>query len=122
MAHANGDRGLSCPPRRWALRAVLGHPVTPGPALPGLFVYPLDEYTTVIGFEAVIADRVVTVQIKDKAKIEGGHVEAAGIRAATVTGKRAGGLWQDLGVAGVSGRLKGSSGIGQRVPRVGNPV
>uniref|UniRef100_A0A452R7J4 von Willebrand factor A domain containing 5B1 n=1 Tax=Ursus americanus TaxID=9643 RepID=A0A452R7J4_URSAM len=36
----------------------------------GLFVYPLDEYTTVIGFEAVIADRVVTVQIKDKAKME----------------------------------------------------
>uniref|UniRef100_A0A452FVG9 von Willebrand factor A domain containing 5B1 n=1 Tax=Capra hircus TaxID=9925 RepID=A0A452FVG9_CAPHI len=32
----------------------------------GLFVYPLDEYTTVIGFEAVIGDRVVTVQIKDK--------------------------------------------------------
>ncbi|CAI9165591.1 unnamed protein product [Rangifer tarandus platyrhynchus] len=57
----------------------------------GLFVYPLDEYTTVIGFEAVIADRVVTVQIKDKAKIEGGHFEATGIRAATVTGKRVGG-------------------------------
>ncbi|KAB0380535.1 hypothetical protein FD755_008319 [Muntiacus reevesi] len=57
----------------------------------GLFVYPLDEYTTVIGFEAVIADRVVTVQIKDKAKIEGGHFEATGIRAATVTGKRGGG-------------------------------
>ena len=113
MAHANGDRGLPCPPRRWALRAVLGRPVTPGPTLPGLFVYPLDEYTTVIGFEAVIADRVVTVQIKDKAKIEGGHVEAAGIRAATVTGKRAGRLWQDLGAAGVSGRPKGSSGIGQ---------
>ncbi|XP_057561499.1 von Willebrand factor A domain-containing protein 5B1 [Hippopotamus amphibius kiboko] len=52
----------------------------------GLFVYPLDEYTTVIGFEAVIADRVVTVQIKDKAKMEGGHFDATGIRAATVTG------------------------------------
>nr|XP_020754858.1 von Willebrand factor A domain-containing protein 5B1 [Odocoileus virginianus texanus]XP_020754859.1 von Willebrand factor A domain-containing protein 5B1 [Odocoileus virginianus texanus] len=60
----------------------------------GLFVYPLDEYTTVIGFEAVIADRVVTVQIKDKAKIEGGHSEATGIRAATVTGKVA--LDEDL--------------------------
>ena len=54
-------------------------------------MYPLDEHTTVIGFEAVIGDRVVTVQIKDKAKIEGGHFEATGIRAATVTGKRAGG-------------------------------
>lgn len=74
-----------------ACRAALGHPMTLGPALPGLFVYPLDEYTTVIGFEAVIGDRVVTVQIKDKAKIEGGHFEATGIRAATVAGKRAGG-------------------------------
>ncbi|XP_074233921.1 von Willebrand factor A domain-containing protein 5B1 [Camelus bactrianus] len=52
----------------------------------GLFVYPLDEYTTVIGFEAVIADRVVTVQIKDKAKMESGHFDATRIRAATVTG------------------------------------
>ncbi|KAI4587968.1 hypothetical protein MJG53_002376 [Ovis ammon polii x Ovis aries] len=60
----------------------------------GLFVYPLDEYTTVIGFEAVIGDRVVTVQIKDKAKIEGGHFEATGIRAATVAGKVA--LDEDL--------------------------
>lgn len=60
-----------------------------GPALAGLFVYPLDEYTTVIGFEAVIADRVVTVQIKDKAKMEGGRLDATGLRAATVTGKKA---------------------------------
>nr|XP_008517378.1 PREDICTED: von Willebrand factor A domain-containing protein 5B1-like [Equus przewalskii] len=56
-----------------------------GPALPGLFVYPLDEYTTVIGFEAVIADRVVTVQIKDKAKMESGHFDANRIRTTTVT-------------------------------------
>ncbi|KAB1269053.1 von Willebrand factor A domain-containing protein 5B1 [Camelus dromedarius] len=60
----------------------------------GLFVYPLDEYTTVIGFEAVIADRVVTVQIKDKAKMESGHFDATRIRAATVTGKVA--LDEDL--------------------------
>uniref|UniRef100_A0A8D1KWL2 von Willebrand factor A domain containing 5B1 n=1 Tax=Sus scrofa TaxID=9823 RepID=A0A8D1KWL2_PIG len=60
----------------------------------GLFVYPLDEYTTVIGFEAVIADRVVTVQIKDKAKMESGRFDAAGLRASTVTGKVA--LDEDL--------------------------
>ncbi|XP_053865303.1 von Willebrand factor A domain-containing protein 5B1 [Malaclemys terrapin pileata] len=36
----------------------------------GLFVYPLDEYTTVVGFEAVVSRRAVTVQIKDKAKID----------------------------------------------------
>uniref|UniRef100_A0ABI7YU01 von Willebrand factor A domain containing 5B1 n=1 Tax=Felis catus TaxID=9685 RepID=A0ABI7YU01_FELCA len=52
----------------------------------GLFVYPLDEYTTVIGFEAVIADRVVTVQIKDKAKMESSHFDGTRIRATNVTG------------------------------------
>ncbi|KAI5946893.1 von Willebrand factor A domain-containing protein 5B1 [Manis javanica] len=52
----------------------------------GLFIYPLDEYTTVIGFEAVVADRVVTVQIKDKAKMDSGHLDATHIRATTVTG------------------------------------
>nr|XP_009680936.1 PREDICTED: von Willebrand factor A domain-containing protein 5B1 [Struthio camelus australis] len=36
----------------------------------GLFVYPLDECTTVVGFEAAVARRAVTVQIKDKAKID----------------------------------------------------
>uniref|UniRef100_A0A8C7BET5 von Willebrand factor A domain containing 5B1 n=1 Tax=Neovison vison TaxID=452646 RepID=A0A8C7BET5_NEOVI len=52
----------------------------------GLFVYPLDEYTTVIGFEAVIADRVVTVQIKDKAKLDNSHFEGTRVRATSVTG------------------------------------
>ncbi|OBS68872.1 hypothetical protein A6R68_02587 [Neotoma lepida] len=49
----------------------------------GLFVYPMDEYTTVVGFEAVIADRVVTIQIKDKAKLDKSHLD---IQSATVTG------------------------------------
>uniref|UniRef100_A0A8C9J8J4 von Willebrand factor A domain containing 5B1 n=1 Tax=Panthera tigris altaica TaxID=74533 RepID=A0A8C9J8J4_PANTA len=53
---------------------------------PCLFVYPLDEYTTVIGFEAVIADRVVTVQIKDKAKMDSSHFDGTRIRATNVTG------------------------------------
>ncbi|XP_035583131.1 von Willebrand factor A domain-containing protein 5B1 isoform X4 [Zalophus californianus] len=52
----------------------------------GLFVYPLDEYTTVIGFEAVIADRVVTVQIKDKAKMDSAHFEGTRLRATTLAG------------------------------------
>ncbi|XP_075418708.1 von Willebrand factor A domain-containing protein 5B1 [Tenrec ecaudatus] len=52
----------------------------------GIFVYPLDEYTTVIGFEAVIANRVVTVQIKDKAKLESGHNDTNRVRSSTVTG------------------------------------
>lgn len=38
--------------------------------LAGLFIFPLDEGTTVVGFEAVICQRAVTVQIKDKAKID----------------------------------------------------
>ncbi|XP_020828842.1 von Willebrand factor A domain-containing protein 5B1 isoform X1 [Phascolarctos cinereus] len=41
----------------------------------GLFVYPLDEYTTVVGFEAIISDRSVTVQIKDKAKLNSGYFD-----------------------------------------------
>lgn len=50
-------------------------------------MYPLDEHTTVIGFEAAIANRVVTVQIKDKAKLESGQFETSRVRPATVTGK-----------------------------------
>nr|XP_034358969.1 von Willebrand factor A domain-containing protein 5B1 isoform X2 [Arvicanthis niloticus] len=49
----------------------------------GLFVYPTDEYTTVVGFEAVIADRVVTIQLRDKAKLDRSHLD---IQSATVTG------------------------------------
>ncbi|XP_036602873.1 von Willebrand factor A domain-containing protein 5B1 [Trichosurus vulpecula] len=41
----------------------------------GLFVYPLDEYTTVVGFEAVISERAVTVQIKDKAKLSSDYFD-----------------------------------------------
>ncbi|KFV69275.1 von Willebrand factor A domain-containing protein 5B1, partial [Dryobates pubescens] len=35
----------------------------------GLFVYPLEEGTTIVGFEAAVARRAITVQIKDKAKL-----------------------------------------------------
>ncbi|NXG79334.1 VW5B1 protein, partial [Baryphthengus martii] len=38
--------------------------------LTGLFVFPLDECTTVVGFEAAVSRRAVTVQVKDKAKID----------------------------------------------------
>lgn len=33
-------------------------------------MYPLDEGTTVVGFEAAVSRRTVTVQIKDKAKMD----------------------------------------------------
>uniref|UniRef100_A0A8C9V8C5 von Willebrand factor A domain containing 5B1 n=1 Tax=Scleropages formosus TaxID=113540 RepID=A0A8C9V8C5_SCLFO len=36
----------------------------------GIFIYPLDEHSAVVGFEAMIADQIITVQIKDKAKID----------------------------------------------------
>ncbi|KFO98895.1 von Willebrand factor A domain-containing protein 5B1, partial [Calypte anna] len=35
-----------------------------------LFIYPLDEGTTVVGFEAAMSRRAITVQIKDKAKMD----------------------------------------------------
>ncbi|KAM6976951.1 von Willebrand factor A domain-containing protein 5B1 [Aplochiton taeniatus] len=36
----------------------------------GIFIYPLEENSTVVGFEAMIASQIITVQIKDKAKID----------------------------------------------------
>ncbi|KAJ8412009.1 hypothetical protein AAFF_G00142760 [Aldrovandia affinis] len=36
----------------------------------GVFVYPLDEWSTVVGFEAMVSSQIITVQIKDKAKID----------------------------------------------------
>ncbi|EMP28316.1 von Willebrand factor A domain-containing protein 5B1 [Chelonia mydas] len=45
----------------------------------GLFVYPLDEYTTVVGFEAVVSRRAVTVQIKDKAKIDDCYLDCGSL-------------------------------------------
>ncbi|XP_074162141.1 von Willebrand factor A domain-containing protein 5B1 isoform X2 [Sminthopsis crassicaudata] len=41
----------------------------------GLFVYPLDEHTTVVGFEAIISERAVTVQIKDKSKLNSNYID-----------------------------------------------
>ncbi|XP_054250827.1 von Willebrand factor A domain-containing protein 5B1 [Indicator indicator] len=38
-------------------------------AFEGLFLYPLDECTTIVGFEAAVSRRAITVQIKDKAKL-----------------------------------------------------
>ncbi|KAM7030532.1 von Willebrand factor A domain-containing protein 5B1 isoform 3-T5 [Acridotheres tristis] len=48
-------------------------------ALEGLFVYPLDEGTTVVGFEAAVSQRTVTVQIKDKAKIDGTYFNSCSL-------------------------------------------
>ncbi|XP_067826192.1 von Willebrand factor A domain-containing protein 5B1 [Heptranchias perlo] len=45
----------------------------------GLFIYPLDEFTTVVGFEAMISGRIITVQIKDKAKIDDCYFDCCNI-------------------------------------------
>ncbi|XP_019355584.2 von Willebrand factor A domain-containing protein 5B1 isoform X1 [Alligator mississippiensis] len=45
----------------------------------GLFVYPLDEYTTVVGFEAVVSRRAVTVQIKDKSKMDDSYFDCSNV-------------------------------------------
>ncbi|XP_017563343.2 von Willebrand factor A domain-containing protein 5B1 [Pygocentrus nattereri] len=36
----------------------------------GIFIYPLEEGAVVVGFEAMISTQIITVQIKDKAKID----------------------------------------------------
>ncbi|XP_066527542.1 von Willebrand factor A domain-containing protein 5B1 [Hoplias malabaricus] len=36
----------------------------------GIFIYPLEEAAVVVGFEAMISSQIITVQIKDKTKID----------------------------------------------------
>uniref|UniRef100_A0A671N6B8 von Willebrand factor A domain-containing protein 5B1-like n=1 Tax=Sinocyclocheilus anshuiensis TaxID=1608454 RepID=A0A671N6B8_9TELE len=36
----------------------------------GIFIYPLDEFSVVVGFEAMIGSQIITVQVKDKMKID----------------------------------------------------
>lgn len=36
----------------------------------GIFIYPLEENSIVVGFESMISSQIITLQIKDKAKIE----------------------------------------------------
>ncbi|XP_073326928.1 von Willebrand factor A domain-containing protein 5B1 [Pagrus major] len=39
-------------------------------AIEGIFIYPLEENSIVVGFESMISSQIITLQIKDKAKIE----------------------------------------------------
>ncbi|XP_029975520.1 von Willebrand factor A domain-containing protein 5B1 [Salarias fasciatus] len=39
-------------------------------AIEGIFIYPLEENSIVVGFEAMISSQIITLQIKDKAKID----------------------------------------------------
>ncbi|XP_055079091.1 von Willebrand factor A domain-containing protein 5B1 [Periophthalmus magnuspinnatus] len=42
----------------------------------GIFIYPLEENAIVVGFEAMISTQIITLQIKDKAKIEDCHPDS----------------------------------------------
>uniref|UniRef100_A0A8C6U665 von Willebrand factor A domain containing 5B1 n=1 Tax=Neogobius melanostomus TaxID=47308 RepID=A0A8C6U665_9GOBI len=42
-------------------------------AIEGIFIYPLEENAIVVGFEAMISTQIITLQIKDKAKLEDCH-------------------------------------------------
>uniref|UniRef100_A0A3B5ASH5 von Willebrand factor A domain containing 5B1 n=1 Tax=Stegastes partitus TaxID=144197 RepID=A0A3B5ASH5_9TELE len=39
-------------------------------AIEGIFIYPMEENSIVVGFEAMISSQIITLQIKDKAKID----------------------------------------------------
>ncbi|XP_029911660.1 von Willebrand factor A domain-containing protein 5B1 [Myripristis murdjan] len=45
-------------------------------AIEGIFIYPLEENSTVVGFEAMIANQIITLQIKDKAKIDDCYLDS----------------------------------------------
>lgn len=52
------------------LARLLSAPLT-FPLLPsGIFIYPLEENSIVVGFESMISSQIITLQIKDKSKIE----------------------------------------------------
>ncbi|XP_018428154.1 PREDICTED: von Willebrand factor A domain-containing protein 5B1 [Nanorana parkeri] len=51
-----------------------------------LFVYPLNEHTVVVGFEAVICRHIITVQIKDKAKMDESYYMVGNVRGLTLFG------------------------------------
>uniref|UniRef100_A0A8C9MEC3 von Willebrand factor A domain containing 5B1 n=1 Tax=Serinus canaria TaxID=9135 RepID=A0A8C9MEC3_SERCA len=63
-------------------------------ALEGLFVYPLDEGTTVVGFEAAMSQRTVTVQIKDKAKMDETYFNSCSLP----PGRAGGSFWEAEGL------------------------
>ncbi|XP_026188830.1 von Willebrand factor A domain-containing protein 5B1 [Mastacembelus armatus] len=48
-------------------------------AIEGIFIYPLEENSIVVGFEAMIGSQIITLQIKDKAKIEDCYLDCCNI-------------------------------------------
>lgn len=56
------------------LTASLTFPLLPS----GIFIYPLEENSIVVGFESMISSQIITLQIKDKSKIEDCLVDCCG--------------------------------------------
>ncbi|XP_034029335.1 von Willebrand factor A domain-containing protein 5B1 [Thalassophryne amazonica] len=44
-------------------------------AIEGIFIYPLEENSIVVGFEAMISSQIITLHIKDKTKIDDCYLE-----------------------------------------------
>lgn len=84
--------------------------------LAGLFVYPLDEHTTIVEFEAAVSRRVVTVQIRDKAKIDDAYFEGCSLPGGRARDRSGEGIGDVLENVGKKRRRRGA-GRWQRVPR-----
>ncbi|XP_054912659.1 von Willebrand factor A domain-containing protein 5B1 [Poeciliopsis prolifica] len=60
-------------------------------AIEGIFIYPLEENSIVVGFEAMICSQIITLQIKGKAKLDDCyqdicHTANGSLQSGTVTG------------------------------------
>ncbi|XP_051961681.1 von Willebrand factor A domain-containing protein 5B1-like [Xyrauchen texanus] len=53
-----------------AMTASLTYENIEGHSIEGIFIYPMDEGSVVVGFEAMIGSQIITVQVKDKMKID----------------------------------------------------
>lgn len=76
-------------------------------------MYPLDEGTTVVGFEAAVCRRMVTVQIKDKAKIDDTYFDSCSLphgRAGDGSGEGIEGVLGNVGRKGGEGEWGGGEG------------
>lgn len=76
-------------------------------------MYPLDEGTTVVGFEAAVSQRTVTVQIKDKAKTDVTYFDSCSLppgKAADGSGEGVEGVLENVGRKGRKGEWGGDRG------------
>ncbi|XP_069566964.1 von Willebrand factor A domain-containing protein 5B1 isoform X1 [Brachyistius frenatus] len=48
-------------------------------AIEGIFIYPLEENSIIVGFEAMISSQIITLEIKDKAKIDDCYLDCCNV-------------------------------------------